>query len=268
MDATDRNRTSPFAFTGNKFEFRMVGSTQSIAFPMMVLNTIVADQIKKMTDELEGADDFETACKALIRRELTAHQRIIFNGNGYSDEWVEEAAKRGLPNIKCMVDAVPYLAADKSVKIFENLGVMDKAELEARADVMLENYAKKINIEALTMIEMSNEEIIPAVMEYQAELAKGAAEIKALGIDPTVQVSLLNTISEKLTELKSATVALEELVVKASDYEGDTEAWAKYFHNTVFAAFDTVRKPADELEKELPKTAWPFPTYEQLLFEQ
>ena len=268
MDATDRNRTSPFAFTGNKFEFRMVGSTQSIAFPMMVLNTIVADQIKKMTDELEGADDFETACKALIRRELTAHQRIIFNGNGYSDEWVEEAAKRGLPNIKCMVDAVPYLAADKSVKIFENLGVMDKAELEARADVMLENYAKKINIEALTMIEMSNEEIIPAVMEYQAELAKGAAEIKALGIDPTVQVSLLNTISEKLTELKSATVALEELVAKAADYEGDTEAWAKYFHNTVFAAFDTVRKPADELEKELPKTAWPFPTYEQLLFEQ
>lgn len=268
MDATDRNRTSPFAFTGNKFEFRMVGSTQSIAFPMMVLNTIVADQIKKMTDELEGADDFETACKALIRRELTAHQRIIFNGNGYSDEWVEEAAKRGLPNIKCMVDAVPYLAADKSVKIFENLGVMDKAELEARADVMLENYAKKINIEALTMIEMSNEEIIPAVMEYQAELAKGAAEIKALGIDPTVQVSLLNTISEKLTELKNATVALEELVAKAADYEGDTEAWAKYFHNTVFAAFDTVRKPADELEKELPKTAWPFPTYEQLLFEQ
>ena len=268
MDATDRNRTSPFAFTGNKFEFRMVGSTQSIAFPMMVLNTIVADQIKKMTDELEGADDFETACKALIRRELTAHQRIIFNGNGYSDEWVEEAAKRGLPNIKCMVDAVPYLAADKSVEIFENLGVMDKAELEARADVILENYAKKINIEALTMIEMSNEEIIPAVMEYQAELAKGAAEIKALGIDPTVQVSLLNTISEKLTELKSATVALEELVAKAADYEGDTEAWAKYFHNTVFAAFDTVRKPADELEKELPKTAWPFPTYEQLLFEQ
>ena len=268
MDATDRNRTSPFAFTGNKFEFRMVGSTQSIAFPMMVLNTIVADQIKKMTDELEGADDFETACKALIRRELTAHQRIIFNGNGYSDEWVEEAAKRGLPNIKCMVDAVPYLAADKSVKIFENLGVMDKAELEARADVMLENYAKKINIEALTMIEMSNEEIIPAVMEYQAELAKGAAEIKALGIDPTVQVSLLNTISEKLTELKNATVALEELVAKAADYEGDTEAWAKYFHNTVFAAFDTARKPADELEKELPKTAWPFPTYEQLLFEQ
>ena len=268
MDATDRNRTSPFAFTGNKFEFRMVGSTQSIAFPMMVLNTIVADQIKKMTDELEGADDFETACKALIRRELTAHQRIIFNGNGYSDEWVEEAAKRGLPNIKCMVDAVPYLAADKSVKIFEDLGVMDKAELEARADVMLENYAKKINIEALTMIEMSNEEIIPAVMEYQAELAKGAAEIKALGIDPTVQVSLLNTISEKLTELKNATVALEELVAKAADYEEDTEAWAKYFHNTVFAAFDTVRKPADELEKELPKTAWPFPTYEQLLFEQ
>ena len=267
-DATDRNRTSPFAFTGNKFEFRMVGSTQSIAFPMMVLNTIVADQLKKMTDELEGAEDFETACKALIRKTLTEHQKIIFNGNGYSDEWIAEAEKRGLPNIKCMVDAVPYLAADKSVKIFEGLGVMDKAELSARAEVMLENYAKKINIEALTMIEMSNEEIIPAVMEYQAELAKGAAEIKALGIEPSVQVSLLNTISEKLTELKTATVKLEELVAKAADYEDDIEAWAKYYHNVVFAAFDSVRTPADELEKELPKTAWPFPTYEQLLFEQ
>ena len=268
MDATDRNRTSPFAFTGNKFEFRMVGSTQSIAFPMMVLNTIVADQLKKMTDELEGAEDFETACKALIRKTLTEHQKIIFNGNGYSDEWIAEAEKRGLPNIKCMVDAVPYLAADKSVKIFEGLGVLDKAELSARAEVMLENYAKKINIEALTMIEMSNEEIIPAVMEYQAELAKGAAEIKALGIEPSVQVSLLNTISEKLTELKTATVKLEELVAKAADYEDDIEAWAKYYHNVVFAAFDSVRTPADELEKELPKTAWPFPTYEQLLFEQ
>ena len=267
-DATDRNRTSPFAFTGNKFEFRMVGSTQSIAFPMMVLNTIVADQLKKMTDELEGAEDFETACKALIRKTLTEHQKIIFNGNGYSDEWVAEAEKRGLPNIKCMVDAVPYLAADKSVKIFEGLGVMDKAELSARAEVMLENYAKKINIEALTMIEMSNEEIIPAVMEYQAELAKGAAEIKALGIEPSVQVSLLNTISDKLAELKTATVKLEELVAKAADYEDDIEAWAKYYHNVVFAAFDSVRTPADELEKELPKTAWPFPTYEQLLFEQ
>ena len=267
-DATDRNRTSPFAFTGNKFEFRMVGSTQSIAFPMMVLNTIVADQLKKMTDELEGAEDFETACKALIRKTLTEHQKIIFNGNGYSDEWIAEAEKRGLPNIKCMVDAVPYLAADKSVKIFEGLGVMDKAELSARAEVMLENYAKKINIEALTMIEMSNEEIIPAVMEYQAELAKGAAEIKALGIEPSVQVSLLNTISDKLAELKTATVKLEELVAKAADYEDDIEAWAKYYHNVVFAAFDSVRTPADELEKELPKTAWPFPTYEQLLFEQ
>ncbi|MGN0394678.1 MAG: glutamine synthetase type III, partial [Coprococcus sp.] len=268
MDATDRNRTSPFAFTGNKFEFRMVGSTQSIAFPMMVLNTIVADQLKKMTAELEKADDFEAAVKTMVRDTLKAHQRIIFNGNGYSAEWVDEAEKRGLPNIKCMVDAVPYLASDKSVEIFEGLNVMDRAELQARADVMLENYGKKINIEALTMIEMSNEEIIPAVMSYQAELAKGAAEIKALGIEPTVQISLLDTISEKLTELKKATVALEELVAKAADYEDDVKAWAKYFHDVVFAAFDDVRKPADELEKELPKEAWPFPTYEQLLFEQ
>lgn len=268
MDATDRNRTSPFAFTGNKFEFRMVGSTQSIAFPMMVLNTIVADQLKKMTAELEGVEDFDTAVKELIRKTLTEHRRIVFNGNGYSEEWVAEAERRGLPNIKCMVDAVPYLASDKNVEIFEGLGVMDRAELQARADVMLENYAKKINIEALTMIEMSNEEIIPAVMSYQAELAKGAAEIKALGIDPTVQITLLNTISEKLSELKDATVELEKLVKKAADYEDDIYAWAKYYHDVVFGAFDTVRKPADELEKELPKEAWPFPTYGQLLFEQ
>ena len=268
MDATDRNRTSPFAFTGNKFEFRMVGSTQSIAFPMMVLNTIVADQLEKIADALEKADDFEAAVKAKTKELLTAHQRVIFNGNGYSEEWVEEAAKRGLPNIPCMVEAVPYLASEKSVSIFERLGVMNKAELEARAEVMLENYAKKINIEALTMIEMSNEEIIPAVMEYQADLAKGAAEIKALGIEPSVQISLLKTISDKLAELKAATVALEEKVEGAHALADDIPAWSKYYHDEVFGSFDAVRKPADELEKELPKDAWPFPTYEQLLFEQ
>ena len=268
MDATDRNRTSPFAFTGNKFEFRMVGSTQSIAFPMMVLNTIVADQLEKIADELEKADDFEAAVKAKTKELLTEHQKVIFNGNGYSEEWVEEAAKRGLPNIPCMVEAVPYLASEKSVSIFERLGVMNKAELEARAEVMLENYAKKINIEALTMIEMANEEIIPAVMEYQADLAKGAAEIKALGIEPSVQISLLKTISEKLAELKAATVALEDKVAGAHALEDDIPAWSKYYHDEVFGSFDAVRKPADELEKELPKDAWPFPTYEQLLFEQ
>lgn len=246
----------------------MVGSTQSIAFPMMVLNTIVADQLEKIADELEKADDFEAAVKAKTKELLTAHQRVIFNGNGYSEEWVEEAAKRGLPNIPCMVEAVPYLASEKSVSIFERLGVMNKAELEARAEVMLENYAKKINIEALTMIEMANEEIIPAVMSYQADLAKGAAEIKALGIEPSVQISLLKTISDKLAELKAATVALEEKVEGAHALADDIPAWSKYYHDEVFGSFDAVRKPADELEKELPKDAWPFPTYEQLLFEQ
>ncbi len=268
MDATDRNRTSPFAFTGNKFEFRMVGSTQSIAFPMMVLNTIVADQLGKMVDELEKAEDFEAAVKKMVRELLTEHRDIIFNGNGYSEEWVKEAERRGLPNIRCMVDAVPYLASEKNVEIFERQGVLNRAELQARADVMLENYAKKIHIEALTMIEMSNEEIIPAVMSYQAELAKGAAEIKALGIEPTVQISLLEIISNKIQELKKATEKLEELTAKADTLTDDVQAWAKYYHDVVFAAFDDVRKPADELEKELPKDVWPFPTYEQLLFEQ
>ncbi len=268
MDATDRNRTSPFAFTGNKFEFRMVGSTQSIAFPMMMLNTIVADQLKKMTDELEQAEDLDAAIKTMIRDLLTKHQRIIFNGNGYSEEWVEEAERRGLPNLKCMVDAVPFLAKDKSVEIFENMGVMSRTELEARAEVMLENYGKKLNIEALTMIEMANEEIIPAVMSYQAKLARYAGEIKALGIEPEVQVSLLKDISVKISELKAATVRLEELVAGAAAHEDDVFAWAKYFHDEVFAAFEAVRTPADSLERELPKDAWPFPTYENLLFEQ
>ncbi len=268
MDATDRNRTSPFAFTGNKFEFRMVGSTQAIGFPMMVLNTIVADELGKMADVLEKADDTEAAIKKMIVDTLRAHKRIIFNGNGYSDEWVVEAEKRGLPNLKCMVDAIPSLVTDEVIDMFERLEIMSRREVLARAEVLYENYAKQINIEALTMIEMSRKQIVPAVMKYEAALAAGAKDLKELGVKANAQVALINAIDERVEALKLATDELEELVKKAAEKEDDIPAYAKYYHDVVFAYFDTVRKPADELEKMVDEEAWPFPTYEKLLFEQ
>ena len=268
MDATDRNRTSPFAFTGNKFEFRMVGSTQCIAQPMMTLNTIVADTLCNFADVLEKADDFEAAAKKLVADKLREHQRIIFNGNGYSEEWIKEAERRGLPNIKCMVDAVDYLATPENIEMFEKHGVMSKRELVARGVVMYENYAKQINIEALTMIEMSKKQIIPAVMKYEGTLAASVKDLKELGISADTQMEILSTIDTKLAELKKATAELEDIVAKAAEKEDDPKAWAKYYHDVVFAFFDTVRKPADELEKIVDAKAWPFPTYEELLFEQ
>lgn len=268
MDATDRNRTSPFAFTGNKFEFRMVGSTQSISQPMMTLNTIVADTLCNFADVLEKADDFETAAKKMVADKLREHQRIIFNGNGYSQEWVDEAARRGLPNIPCMVDAVEYLIKDDTVAMFEKHGILSRRELEARATVMYENYAKAINIEAMTMIEMSKKQIIPAVMKYEGKLAAGIKDLKELGVPATAQLEIVNAIDAKLAELKAATAELEVITAKVAEKEDDAHAWAKYYHDVVFKYFDTVRKPADELEKMVDAEAWPFPTYEELLFEQ
>ena len=267
-DATDRNRTSPFAFTGNKFEFRMVGSQDSIAQPNVVLNTIVAEAFAEVCDVLEKADDFDMAVHDLIKEYLTENQRIIFNGNGYSEEWVKEAERRGLPNIKCMVDAVDYLATPENIEMFEKHGVMSKRELVARGVVMYDNYAKQINIEAKTMIEMSTKQIIPAVMKYEGTLAASVKDLKELGISADTQMEILSTIDTKLAELKKATAELEDIVAKAAEKEEDPKAWAKYYHDVVFAFFDTVRKPADELEKIVDAKAWPFPTYEELLFEQ
>lgn len=268
MDATDRNRTSPFAFTGNKFEFRMVGSTQSIAMPNMMLNTIVANELALIADRLDAAEDTDACIQEIIRELLTKHQRIIFNGNGYSEEWVAEAAKRGLPNIPCMVQAVPYLTSDKTVEAFRRMGVMNQTELEARAEVMLENYAKKIQIEARTMLEMANKQIIPAVMDYEGKLAIEAKNISLIGIEPEAQKELIAQINEKLLELKAATAKLKEIVDKASQYEEDIPAWATYCHDQIFLSMGTVREPADTLELLVAKEAWPFPTYGDLLFEQ
>lgn len=245
----------------------MVGSTQPVSQPTTVLNTIVAEAMCKAADTLEGAENFEEACKEYVRKTLTDHQRVIFNGNGYSQEWVEEAERRGLPNIKCMVDAIPYYKSEKSIALFEKMGVMSKVELEARAAVMYENYAKYINIEARVMIDMVKKQILPAILSYEGALAKEAADIARSSIEPTVQKEMIATIAGKAAELKSATEALEAKLSKAADLSDDLQAWAKYYHDEVFMSFPSVRKPADELEEIVSKDAWPIPTYRELLFE-
>ena len=267
-DATDRNRTSPFAFTGNKFEFRMVGSTQSIADPNTVLNTIVAEVLSDMADRLEASDDLPMAIHDMIKDTIAAHNRIIFNGNGYSDEWVAEAQRRGLPNIKCMVDAVPALVKEDAVEIFEKHGVYTKAEMESRAEVMYETYAKTINIEALTMIDMAKKQIVPATIKYQTSLAESVNAIKAASsaVDTSVQEALMADISANLKAMYAALAHLEEVTNKAEEMEEGAEQ-GHYYHDVVFAAMDELRKPADKLEMLVAKSAWPFPSYGDLIFE-
>ena len=267
-DATDRNRTSPFAFTGNKFEFRMVGSTQSIADPNTVLNTIVAEVLCDMADKLEAAEDLPMALHDMIKDTIAAHKRIIFNGNGYSDEWVVEAERRGLPNIKCMVDAVPALVKPEAVEIFEKHGVYTKAEMESRAEVMYETYSKTINIEALTMIDMAKKQIVPATIKYQTSLAESVNAIKAASsaVDTSVQEALMADISTNLKDMYAALAHLEEVAGKAEAMEEGAEQ-GHYYHDVVFTAMDELRKPADKLEMLVAKSAWPFPSYGDLIFE-
>lgn len=265
-DATDRNRTSPFAFTGNKFEFRMVGSRNSIAGPNVVLNTIVAEAFSEACDVLENADDFQTAVHDLIKQYATEHQRIVFNGNGYSDEWVAEAQRRGLPNIKSMVEAIPALTTEKTVAMFEKFKVFTKAELESRAEIKYENYSKAINIEARTMIDMASKQIVPAVIKYTKSLADTVVVVKEAGADASVQAELLGEISALLTETKKA---LEELIVitdKAAAME-EGEEQARYYHFDVVPAMEALRAPVDKLEMIVDKEAWPMPSYGDLMFE-
>ena len=267
-DATDRNRTSPFAFTGNKFEFRMVGSSDSVASPNVVLNTIVAEAFCEIADKLEKADDFEVAVHDLIKELVTDHQRIVFNGNGYSDEWVEEAERRGLPNIRSMVDAIPALTTEKSVKVFEKFGVFTKAELESRSEVQYEAYSKAINIEARTMIDMTGKQFIPAAIEYTTELAKSINTVKAAVADADIstQTELLLEASALLTDAKVALAKLMDVTEKASEVE-DGRPRAVYFRDTVKAAMDEVRTPIDKLEMMVDKKLWPVPSYGDLIFE-
>ena len=265
-DATDRNRTSPFAFTGNKFEFRMVGSRDSVAAPNVVLNTIVAESFSDACDVLEKAEDFDLAVHDLIKEYMTEHQRIIFNGNGYAREWEEEAARRGLPNIPSMVAAVDTLTTPKAIHLFEKFGIFTEAELRSRAEVLYETYAKTINIEALTMVDMANKQIIPAVMKYSKSLADAVIAITEAGGDTYVPTRMLQQITQKLTEMEKASEALLEVEKKASAMERGKEQ-AFCYHDEVMVAMNALRKPADELEKLVDKKYWPFPTYADLLFE-
>lgn len=265
-DATDRNRTSPFAFTGNKFEFRMVGSADSIASPNTTLNAIVAEAFCEAADVLEKADDFELAVHDLIKEYMSKHQRIIFNGNGYSGEWVAEAERRGLPNIKSMVEAVDTLTTDKSVELFEKFKIFTRAELESREEVLYETYAKTINIEALSMIDMASKLILPAVVKYTKALADTVIAVKEAGADASVQAELLNKVSAKLTEMKAALTRLQEVEAKASAME-EGKAQAFFYYEEVVAAMEALRAPADELEMLVDKDVWPIPTYADLMFE-
>ena len=263
-DATDRNRTSPFAFTGNKFEFRMVPSSGCIADANTVLNTIAAEAFGAFADELEKAEDFETALHALIRREMTAHQRIIFNGNGYTDEWVAEATRRGLPNLWSMVDAVPELVKPASVALFAHQGVFTEKELRARADVSYELYAKTINIEALTMIDMAGKDIVPAVVRYTGELARAAREVESLGVDASVQKELLTRVNVLLRQAGDALADLRVKQEKAAALTGAEQA--RYAHDVICPAMEVLRAPVDHLEMIVDGRLWPMPTYGDLLF--
>ena len=266
-DATDRNRTSPFAFTGNKFEFRMVGSKASIAQPNVVLNTIVAEAFAEVCDTLEKADDFDMAVHDLIKKNVTEHQRIVFNGNGYSDGWVEEAERRGLPNIRSMVDAIPYLATDKSVALLERFGVFTRAELESRVEVEYETYAKTINIEAKAMMNIAGKQIIPAVIKYATSLATSVnAVTAACGADVSVQTELLTETSTLLAEAQTALKKLHEVTEKAAAIEeGRVQAVA--YRDEVKVAMDELRAPIDKLEMIVDKDVWPMPSYGDLIFE-
>ena len=267
-DATDRNRTSPFAFTGNKFEFRMVGSSDSIASPNTVLNTIVAEAFKEAADLLEKADDFDMAVHNLIKEMLTAHKRVVFNGNGYSDEWVEEAERRGLPNIRSMVEAIPALTTEKAVKLFEEFGVFTRAELESRAEVEYENYAKAINIEARTMIDMAGKQIIPAVIKYTTQLAASISAVKGAcpDADISTQTELLLETSDLLTETKTALSKLEDETAKTAETTGG-KSQAEAYHGNVVPAMEALRAPVDKLEMLVDKDLWPMPSYGDLIFE-
>ena len=265
-DATDRNRTSPFAFTGNKFEFRTVGSSDSIASPNTTINAIVAEAFCEAADRLEKAEDFDMAVHDLIKEYMTKHQRILFSGNGYSKEWYEEAMRRGLPNIQSTIEAAPTLTTDTAVKIFEKFGIFTRVELESREEIIYETYAKTINIEALTMIDMAGKDIIPAVAAYTGELANTVVTVKEAGAPATAQTELLVEVDSLLAEAKKALKHLEECTVHANKIENAKER-AFYYKDVVDVAMTALRKPVDKLEMLVDSDIWPMPTYGELMFE-
>ena len=262
-DNSDRNRTSPFAFTGNKFEFRMPGSSFNIACTNVMLNTAVADSLLLFADELEKAEDFDTALATLIKRELSAHQKILFNGNGYSAEWPIEAEKRGLLNLRSTPEAVVHYTDEKNVALFARHGVYSLTEMKSRQEISLEEYVKVIHIEAMASLDILKKQIVPACIGYSKELAETVALKKSIGVDAPAEVAKVRELTEKTAELISLQGALEAAV---DGCPADTTECAMYDHETVIPAMEAARKVADELELLVAKKAWPFPTYADLLF--
>ncbi|MGN1132925.1 MAG: glutamine synthetase III [Oscillospiraceae bacterium] len=264
-DTTDRNRTSPFAFTGNKFEFRMPGSKLSIAGPNTILNTIVAEVLDQFADELEGAENFQDALDNLIKRTISENQNIIFNGNGYSAEWPKEAEKRGLLNYKSTPEAVPHLMDKKNVDLFVKHKVFTEAELAARVEIDLDEYCKTLNIEALTMIDMAKKDILPAVASYIKDLGQTAELAKSCGAEAEFETELVKRLSTLSTQTYKKLGELEDAVVKAGDIE-DVQELANYYHDVVFTAMGELRAVADEIESLVGEKYWPYPTYGEMLF--
>ncbi len=265
-DATDRNRTSPFAFTGNKFEFRMVGSADSIASPNTTLNAIVAEALCEAADRLEKASDFDMEVHDIIKEYMTKHQRIIFNGDGYSKEWIAEAKRRGLHNIKSMIEAASTITTDKAVALFEKFGIFTRVELESREEIIYETYAKTIHIEALTMIDMAGKDIIPAVASYAGSLAKTVIAVKEAGASAIAQIEMLNEVDELLAEAKKALSVLIKEEAAATAIK-DVKEQAFYFKDVVKEAMEALRTPIDKLEMIVDSKIWPIPTYGDLMFE-
>ncbi len=266
-DSTDRNRTSPFAFTGNKFEFRMLGSTVSIACPNIMLNTIIADALCSFADELEKADDFNGTLTKLIQKTVKEHKRIVFNGNNYSDEWLEEAGKRGLLNLRSTADALPYYISDANVGLFEKYNVFSKTEIYSRYEIQLENYFKQIHIEALTMVDMIKKDIVPAACSYMKDISKEAINKKQLCVDISCELeeTLLKKLSNLSSDLYKKMEKLEEAVVDGKDFKDVLEE-AKYYRSTVFFLMEETRTVADAIESLVGEKYWPYPTYGDLLF--
>ncbi|MBQ5330252.1 MAG: glutamine synthetase III [Oscillospiraceae bacterium] len=264
-DNTDRNRTSPFAFTGNKFEFRSLGSADTISCTNTILNTIVANSLREFADKLEGSKHFKKDLNALLVETLKAHKRVIFNGNGYDAAWVEEAARRGLPNYISTVDAMPHYTDEKNVKLFESFNVYSKKELESRTEALLDNYSKVINIEARTMLDIAKKQILPTGIRYAGELARSINEKKAAGLDASLEGRLATKVTELNISLSDAIDKLDNEVINAADVNGTVET-ARYFRDVVFSSMQCMRSFADELEMKVPEDMWPFPTYGDLMF--
>lgn len=265
MDSADRNRTSPFAFTGNKFEFRMPGSSQSIASVNMILNTIMAEEFAEMADELEKASDVNQGITAIIKRVMTEHGRIIFNGNNYSKEWEDEAKKRGLLNLKSTPDALPYLTSKENVELFHKMHVLSEAELRSRQEIYVQNYCKLLNIEAMTTLDMATMDIIPAVIKYKGDVAKSANESLALGVEADEEKEIVNTLAALLATAKKDVERLRH-ALKTAHEKGENIEGAKYYHDDVLSAMDALRATCDEMELNTAKEYWPLPSYGDLLF--